>query len=94
MKFILFSRETFSIGCREILLLVDLSLEDTHEGQIAVFLVVIEAVADDELVGNGDTAEIGGEVHLAAGGLIQQGAGADAVGVAVLFRCLFSPIFS
>ena len=61
-------------------LLVDLGREDADEGESTVALVVVETVADDELVGDLTADIVGHEGDLAAAGLVEQGTGLDALG--------------
>src|SRR3954454_3639619 len=59
-----------------------LALEDRHEGQVAVGLVVVEAVADDEAVRDLEAHVARRQVALAALGLHQQRADREAARVA------------
>lgn len=56
-------------------------LEDSDAGEVAVAFGEIEAVADDELVGDFEADEIGGEVDFAAAFFVEEDAGADAGGL-------------
>ncbi len=55
-------------------------LEDADAGEVAVAFGEIEAVADDEFVGDFEADEVGGEVDFAAAFFIEEDAGADAGG--------------
>jgi hypothetical protein len=56
---------------------LQLGLEDADAGQVPVALGEIQAVADDELVGNLEADEIRLERHLAAALLVEQHADAS-----------------
>ena len=58
---------------------VDLALEDTDIGEIAIFFIKIQAVTHDELVGDLGAGIVCFVVYLTAAGLIQQRDGANAV---------------
>jgi lysophospholipase L1-like esterase len=51
-------------------------------GQVAVALGVVDAIADDEFVGNVEADPFGGDIGLAAAGLVEQGADFHAAGMA------------
>src|SRR5438309_3201654 len=53
---------------------VDLGAEHAHEAEVAVVLGVVEAVADDELVGDREPDVVDRDVDEAPGGLVEQGA--------------------
>ena len=54
--------------------------DDGHVGQVAVLLEQIQAVAEDELVGDLLADVVGVDVDLSSGGLVQECAGLDASG--------------
>src|SRR3990172_3806753 len=55
---------------------------DPHEGEIAVVLVEIEPVPEDEAIGDGETAVMDGNDGLAALGLVEQRAHPKRLGAA------------
>ena len=59
------------------------SLQNAYVGEISVLFIVIETVADNELILDDLAAIVGGKGNLAAGGLIEKRAGLYAVGVSV-----------
>ena len=65
--------------CRAVLFCVDLGFEDAYVGKRAVLFRIVETEADHKFVGDGHAAVIRREFHLAAGGLVEQGAGAHAL---------------
>mgnify|MGYP006991650474 CR=1 FL=1 len=66
------------------LFLVNFSFENAYIGQCAVFFIVVKTVADNELIGNLFAYVIGNEINLAAGGLVEHGAGLDTASTAFL----------
>ena len=60
----------FSVG-------INFSFQNTDDGKISVFLVIIETEADDKFIGNDFADIIRLEIDFAARRLIKQGAGAD-----------------
>ena len=57
-----------------------LGADDGHVGQVAVLLEQVQAVAEDELVGDLLADVVGVDVDLSSGGLVQECAGLDASG--------------
>ena len=60
---------------------MEVGLEDADAREVAVAFGEIEAVADDELIGNFEADEISFELDLAAPDFIEQDAGAQARGM-------------
>ena len=63
----------------EKLVLIYLGFEYTYIRKSTVALVIVKAKADNKLVGNFNTAIVGGEVYLTARGFVKQSAGANAL---------------
>lgn len=57
--------------------------EATEVWQVAIFFGVVEAVADDELVGDGEASEAGADIADAAIGFVEQASELDAGGAAL-----------
>ena len=53
---------------------VHFGLQHTHIGQIAVFFIVVKAIAHHKFIGHLEAQIIGMDIGLAALGLIQNGA--------------------
>ena len=65
---------------------IHLRAENADVGQVAVMLSVIQTVADDELVRDGEADVVGIQLHAAAVGLIQQRQELDGSGIAGFSR--------
>ena len=59
----------------------DLRVQEADEGEVAVFLAVIQTVAYDKFVGNGEADVVGGDVFEAAGRLVEEDADFEAAGL-------------
>jgi hypothetical protein len=57
---------------------LQVGFEDADTGEVAVALGEIEAVADDKLVGDLESHEVGLELDLAASAFVEEHAGAEA----------------